>query len=58
MKALLIALGIMAIVATAAAMSAEDEACGLNDGYAMGYMAVKGQTPCRIWKLSTIRERT
>lgn len=46
MKALLIALGIMAIVATAAAMSAEDEAYleGLNDGYAMGYMAVKGQT--------------
>lgn len=46
MKALLIALGIMASVATTAAMNATDEAYleGLEDGYAMGYMAVKGQT--------------
>lgn len=46
MKALLIALCILASMATAAAMNAEDEAYleGLNDGYAMGYMAVKGQT--------------
>ena len=46
MKALLIALAILVTVATATAMNATDEAYleGLNDGYAMGYMAVKGQT--------------
>ncbi len=46
MKALLITLCILASMATAVAMNATDEAYleGLEDGYAMGYMAVKGQT--------------
>lgn len=46
MKAILTVLGVLVLVATAAAMNATDEAYleGLEDGYAMGYMAVVGQT--------------